>query len=219
MKTSNIIIISTIVVFIIGFAINAAGIKKMYDQTDWNNPYRNFTKHNLNKTVDRVYILAPDSVNIWTGDTIFSVIQGKNNILMLQGEPNIHWQTTDSGLVVRLQDNAKGVLVIPKVKQIIISRVSCKLSGFNLDSLKLNVIKEPGKIVIRNSTINFLNASASNHGQISIEKDNRINKLNLALQGGTFSSGINIREIFQTVTPDSRIELFGNALEGIAQKK
>lgn len=219
MKTSNIIIVSTIVVFIIGFAINAAGLKKMYDRTNWNDPYRNFTKHRLTKTFDRVYIFAPDSVDIWTGDTLFSVIQGKDNILMLQGEPNVQWQITDSGLVVRLKDNAKGVLSIPKIKQLIISRVSCNLTGFSLDSLRLNVAKEPGKIIISNSKINCLNVSASNHGQLSIEKDNRINKLNLALRGGTFSSGINIREISQMITPDSRMELWGNALQWVAPKK
>jgi hypothetical protein len=219
MKTSNIIIISTIVVFIIGFAINAAGIKKMYDHTNWNDPYRNFTKHKLTKTVDRVYIFAPDSVNIWTGDTLFSIIHGKDNILMLQGEPNIHWQITDSGLVVRLKDNAKGVLSIPKIKQITIRKVSCNLSGFDLDSLQLNVTKESGKIIVSKSKINYLNASTSNHGQLCIEKTNQINKLNLALRDGTFSSGIKVGEISQTITPDSRIELWGNALQWVSQKK
>ena len=80
MKTSNIIIISTLFVLVIGFAINATGIKRIYDHTNWNDPYRNFTKHQLAKEIDRVYIFAPDSVDIWTGDTLFSVIQGKDNM-------------------------------------------------------------------------------------------------------------------------------------------
>jgi hypothetical protein len=219
MKTSNIIIIGTFIVFIIGFAINAAGLKKMYDHTNWNDPYRNYTKHNLNKAIDRVYVIAPDSVDIWTGESNFSIIQNKSNILMLQNEASVSWQVTDSGLVVRLKNNAKGVLSIPKIEQLIISRVSCKLSGFNLDSLRLNVAKESGKIIILNSKINYLDAFLSHQGQLCIEKDNRINKLGLALRDGTFSSEIYIPEITQTITPHSRIELSGNALQWLAQKK
>lgn len=219
MKTSNIIIISTLFVLVIGFAINATGIKRMYDRTNWNDPYRNFTKHQLAKEIDRVYIFAPDSVDIWTGDTLFSVIQGKDNMLMLQGESNVTWQIVGSELVVRLKDNAKGVVSIPNIKQLIVSKVSCNLTGFNLDSLQLSVAKESGKIVLRNSQINYLNASANNHGQLSIEKNTRIDKLNLLLRSGTFATAIDIDRISKTITPDSRIELSGNALQWIAQKK
>ncbi|MTK52754.1 hypothetical protein [Paludibacter sp.] len=218
MKTSNIIIISTIVVFIIGFAINAAGLKKMYDHTNWNDPYRNFTKHKLNKTFDRVYVFAPDSADLWNEDSL-SIKRGNDNVLMLENDPNIHWQATDSGLVIRFSHNAKGLLITPKIKQVIVRRVSCRISNFDLDSLQLNVSKEFCGISISNSKINYLNVSASNHGHLVLDEYSRINKLNLALRGGTFSSGIYIREISQTVTPDSRIELWGNALQWIAQKK
>jgi hypothetical protein len=206
-------------VFIIGFAINAAGLKKMYDHTNWNDPYRNYTKHNLNKTIDRVYVIAPDSIDNWSWETVFSIMPGKSNTLMLQNEAYAFWQVTDSGLVVRLKHNAKGILAIPNIKQIVIDKLSCKLTNFDLDSLHINVSKKDSKLTIVNSRINYLNASVSNQGQLCIEKENRIDKLNLTLQGGVFSSGINIREISQTITPDSRIELWSSALQSIAQKK
>jgi|GEM_PF-2997224 len=219
MKTSNIIIIGTFIVFIIGFAINAAGLKKMYDHTNWNDPYRNYTKHSLNKAIDRVYVIASDSIDIWTGETNFSIMQSKSKMLMLQNEAYAFWQVTDSGLVVRLKHNAKGVLAVPNIKNVIIDRISCNLTNFNLDSLQVNVSNKESKLVVLNSRINYLNASVSNQGQLCIEKENRINKLNLALRGGVFSSGVNIREVSQTITPDSRIELWSSALQSIAQKK
>ena len=141
------------------------------------------------------------------------------NMLMLQGESNVTWQIVGSELVVRLKDNAKGVVSIPNIKQLIVSKVSCNLTGFNLDSLQLSVAKESGKIVLRNSQINYLNASANNHGQLSIEKNTRIDKLNLLLQSGTFATAIDIDRVSKTITPDSRIELSGDALQWIAQKK
>ncbi|MBP1639685.1 MAG: hypothetical protein H6Q17_1268 [Bacteroidetes bacterium] len=219
MKTSNIIIIGTFIVFIIGFAINAAGLKKMYDHTNWNDPYRNYTKHSLNKTIDRVYVIAPDSIDIWTGDSNFSITQGKSNMLMLQNEAFASWQITDSGLVVRLKHNAKGILAIPDIKQVVIDKISCKLTNFGLDSLQVNISKKDSKLVVLNSKINYLNASVSDQGQLCIEKENRINKLNLVLRGGVFSSGVNIREVSQTITPDSRIELWSSALQKVAQEK
>lgn len=218
MKTSNIIIISTIVVFIIGFGINASGIKKMYDRTNWNDPYRNFTKHKLSKTFDRVYVYAPDSLDHWNADSLI-IIKGNDNMLMLENNPDIHWQTTDSGLVIRFSHHAKGLLITPKIKQVIVSRVSCRISNFDLDSLQLNVSKEFSGIGISNSKINCLNVSASNHGKLILDGYSKINKLNLVLRDGTFSSGIYIPEVTQTVTPDSRIELCGNALQWFAQKK
>ncbi len=218
MKTSNIIIISTIVVFIIGFAINAAGLKKMYDRTNWNDPYRNFTKHKLSKTFDRVYVFAPDSLDRWNADSL-TIIKGNDNMLMLGNDPDIHWQATDSGLVIRLSLNAKSVLITPKIKQVIVKSVSCRISNFDLDSLQLSVSKEFSGIGILNSKINYLDASVSNHGQLILERDSRINKLNLVLRDGTLISGIYIPEITQTITPHSRIELCGNALQWLAQKE
>ncbi len=219
MKTSNIIIISTFIVFILGFAINAAGIKKMYDHTNWNDPYRNYTKHNLNKTIDRVYVIAPDSTDTWPWESVFSIVQSKSNMLMLQNEAYASWQVTDSGLVVRLKHNAKGVLAVPNIKQVVIDKLWCKLTNFGLDSLQVNISQKDSKLIVLNSRINYLNASVSNQGQLCIEKENRVNKLNLALQGGVFSSGVSIRDVSQTITPDSRIELWSSALQDIAQKK
>ena len=218
MKTSNIIIISTIVVFIIGFAINAAGIKKMYDQTNWNDPYRNFTKHKLNKTFDRVYVFVSDSTDHWNADSL-SIKRGNDNVLMLENDPNIHWQATDSGLVISLSQNAKGVLITPRIKQVIVSRVSCRISNFDLDSLQLNVSKEFSGIDVSNSKINYLDVSVSDHGILSLDGYSKINKLNMALRDGTFSSVTYIPEVIQKITPHSHIKLCGNALQWFAQKK
>lgn len=222
MKTSNIIIISTIVVFIIGFAINAAGLKKMYDRTNWNDPYRQLQKYPLNNPIKNVYIITSSDYHSWNSNhwsCPLTVMQGNSNMLMISDTANVKWQVTDSNLFIRFRSNGNAVLILPKLQMLSTNAIDCVMNGFNLDTLHLAASESQGRISVVNSKFKYLDASTSKTGTIRILSSNQIAKLNLILRGGTFSSEIGSNEVTRSISPNSTLELSGNALQWIAQKK
>jgi hypothetical protein len=175
MKTSNIIIISTIVVFIIGFAINAAGLKKMYDRTNWNDPYRQLQKYPLNNPIKNVYIITSSDYHSWNSNhwsCPLTVMQGNSNMLMISDTANVKWQVTDSNLFIRFGSNGNAVLILPKLQMLSTNAIDCVMNGFNLDTLHLAASESQGRISVVNSKFKYFDASTSKTGTIRILSSN-----------------------------------------------
>ncbi len=186
MKTSNIIILSAFVVAIIGLFVNAFQFKKIYLDTDWNDPYHNCVKLDI-PHVQAVYFITKDNPKMWSADDI-EITKGEKYIFATPDTSQFELIPTDSGLVVHTKvRHPKVFVILPELNRLEAgNRESIKVKGFTCDSLLLRS-NSNSAITLENCNIHQLSVQNTG-GRVAVEEENTVGYANIVLYNGTFTS-------------------------------